>query len=177
MKIIRKILPALFILLFVLASSSCGKSDVRPSTTAAEKRVAATQQAEASETPQSSEEVNSFDCYKETIESYGQKRVDSMASLGYNIGMPEYDYAVRDVNGDSVDELVIFEVMEEMDSGNGMIGAIYTLDGDQPVELYFKGRHGSYTITADGYFVYHYHNLTLESSLAPSSWKWRRARA
>lgn len=175
MKTIQKILLAAFAAVFVLTLPSCKNYGDSPAQET--ENVSFFRETESPDLTQATgttkenvpssvvPEVDSavVDCYLDTIAAYGQARLDSAAELGYEIEPRDYEYAIRDINADGVAELVIHEIPnEEEGMSGGVIGAIYTLDGDQPVELYFIGRHGSYSITADGYFIYHDHELELE---------------
>ena len=104
--------------------------------------------------------VTSFDLYETTIRNYGSTRVARASQMGYNIGFPSYDYAIKDVNADGTDELVI---RESDGAGGYFTGAVYTLDGSRPVELYFIERHGSCYIMSDGCIVNMYKSATVQS--------------
>ena len=88
-----------------------------------------------------------FELYESTIASFGETRVERAADLGYTIDGPAYGYEIKDINNDDTDELII------LDQESNIIHAIYSLDGETPVEIYFIGRHGRCEITADGYIV------------------------
>lgn len=110
----------------------------------------------SSENKTSTVNVSSVDIYYPTIINYSKKRIELASELGYIVESHEYKYAIKDINFDGTDELVIFDTTDEK-----IIGAIYTLDGNQPVELYFIGRHGQFSISSDGYFIFSYHNITI----------------
>lgn len=132
---------------------------------ATETKTAETETTEPSNATEEPATPDSYEYYKSTIENYGNTRVEVMAGLGYTIDYPVYGYAIKDINSDGTDELVILEKTENPEgviTDDFRITAIYTLDGNSPVELYFHSRHGLYFITADGYFVYFYHTATLE---------------
>ncbi|MCR5782565.1 MAG: hypothetical protein K6G90_07475 [Clostridia bacterium] len=97
-----------------------------------------------------------FELYKSTIAAFGETRVERAADLGYTIDYPAYGYEIKDINNDDTDELII------LDQENNDILAIYSLDGETPVEIYFIGRHGGCGVTADGYIVETYKSATLK---------------
>ena len=100
------------------------------------------------------------DPYAPVVKNYAKQRMESAAVAGYELKAPEYDYAVKDINSDGVAELVIRE--KTGDGTGGVIGAIYTMRGNTPLELYFIGRHGNYTVSSDGYFIWLYHEARIE---------------
>ena len=104
-------------------------------------------------------DVSSAEIYKPVIENFGKDYAERFTDMGYEIEAPEYEYAVKDINSDGVDELVIHIISEDSD---GRVAAIYTLDEDQPLQLYFQERHGSYKISADGYFIFDYNFVSIE---------------
>ena len=92
--------------------------------------------------------------YRATIEAYPQARSEAAAALGYDVEIEEYYYAIADINGDDVKELVISE------DGEGQT-ALYTVNSGEVVEVFFVPRHGQYVIGADGKITYDYKNQTI----------------
>ncbi len=178
MKKIKVTVSVLLVFTCVLACSACGaksgdaSSEVTKAATEATQKVAdVTEETRIDETEITfvTESVPSarasFALYESTIKNYGKNRVESAAEMGYTINTPIYEYAIKDINSDGTDELVIREKViydDETVANDYNLSAIYTLSGEDPVELYFISRHGGYFITSDGYFVYLYHNAELE---------------
>ncbi|GEM_PF-4133504 len=116
--------------------------------------------------PIDSPQKTSLDLYYPTIKNYGKKRAEHEIEMGREAEIPKYRYAIKDINSDGIDELIIDEEFVYDDDGTTVqdhsIQAIYTLDGDKPVDLFSMGEHGSYTISSDGYFIFSYHDITIE---------------
>ena len=62
-----------------------------------------------------------------------------------------YWWAIMDLNGDGVRELIIDESPEE-----DWITAVYSIENDKVVNVFRRSRHGQYTIGTDGYISYFY---------------------
>ncbi|MCR4615019.1 MAG: hypothetical protein K5756_02580 [Clostridiales bacterium] len=176
MKATKIIVSLLLILSLIGALSSCGVKGTDATTTSGKSVDETTRETEyltdaAEDEPTSLEEEteaqpSSLDHYSDVLKSYGNTRITHAVDYDVYIDKTVYEYAIKDINSDGVDELVIRE-KSEFSSGyvpdDFRIGAIYTLDkNNTPVELYFVTRHGDCTVSADGYFIETYHGATIE---------------
>lgn len=102
--------------------------------------------------------------YESTIKNYPNFHAERLNDWGYTQNGPiDYAYAIKDLNGDGILELILFDYVDEYDE-NGLyikgktedFGALYTLDGSTPVFLEGLVRHGYFWINSDGYIIYDY---------------------
>lgn len=93
-------------------------------------------------------------CYLDTINDFAQRYEQNFGDMGYDVTVTDAYYCLRDLNGDGVNELVL-----STDGYN--IDALYTRNGQNVVELYFQGRHGSLGVTSDGYVYEDYKGIRM----------------
>ncbi|MBR2731106.1 MAG: hypothetical protein IKD72_03865 [Clostridia bacterium] len=167
----KRLLAALLALTLLCGLAACGAKTEEETTTAAPATTAApTTAAEAATTaskttlpsttaPATSAAAQPLALYQKLIDGYPKFRADRVADWGYQQTEPiDYAYAIRDINGDGVQELILFDGAPSTET----FGALYTLDGTEPVEVACFVRHGSYWINADGYLIYEYKWMTVE---------------
>lgn len=95
--------------------------------------------------------------YKDTLDSYPADRVAAAADLGYEFNESDYSvlyYCIKDINSDGVPELIVSEDGDDE-------CALYTVINGESENVFFPERHGSYSITADGYIGFEYKGMTV----------------
>ena len=106
----------------------------------------------------STQSAAQFD-YAETVKQYYSEKKEYWENLGYpSDGFEEYYYCIKDINADGTDELII---CDSPDSGDNTVSALYTVCDGAAEKVFMQERHGTYSITADGYIEFHYHNIDL----------------